>query len=75
MDVAKVPGAGGGSAGLEWALEEVVCGTALARRGRIGWKRQAHRQALGRVVVRFGCATRGTNHDAATTMLSVRSRG
>ena len=73
MGFVKAAGAGGGSAGLEWALEEVMCGTALARRGRIRWERRAHGQALGRVVVRFGCATRGTNHDAATTMLSDRS--
>jgi len=54
-----------------------MCGTACWRRGgRIQWERLAlaHGQAQRRVV-RVGCATRGTNHDAATTMLSVRSRG
>ena len=65
-------GGGGGSPGLEWA-DLVRCGTASLRRRRIQWERLAHRQAQRRVV-RVGCATRGTNHDAATSMLSVSAR-
>jgi hypothetical protein len=67
MGVAAAGGGGGGSAGLEEVLGSFR-GTAE------GWLRLAHRQAQQRV--RSGCcATPGTNHDAAETMLSGRRVG
>jgi hypothetical protein len=66
-------GGGGGSGGLEEA-DVKMGGMAWSRRGRMRWKRLAHGRAQRRMRS-VCCATRGTNHDAATTMLSVRSRG
>lgn len=80
-------GGGGGSAGLEGVPGDIwqeggrgggrgdCGGTAESRRGfrRMRWERLAHGSAQ-RCLRGGSCATHATNHDAATTMLSVSAR-